>query len=57
MNNREKEQLNKKSIYSLQISDDLKDSVISNHLNELNAVIKRETKKKELIVLVFELKN
>ena len=53
MNSKEIEQLKKKSIYSIHINDNLKDSVIKNHLNELNTVIKRETKKKELIVFVI----
>lgn len=53
MNIREIEQLRKKSLYSLQINDDLKDSVINNYLNELNSVIKKETKRKELLVLVI----
>ena len=55
MNSREIEQLKKKSIYSIQINDDLKDSIISNYLNELNTVIKRETKKRELIILVISI--
>jgi hypothetical protein len=55
MNSREIEQLEKKSIYSIHINDDLKDSVINNHLKELNAVIKQETKKKDLIVLVIRI--
>ena len=54
MNSREIEQLEKKSIYSIHINDDFKDSVINNHLKELNAVIKQETKKKDLIVLLQE---
>ena len=55
MNSREIEQLKKKSIYSLRINNDLKDSVINSYINELNSVIKRETKKKELIVLVISI--
>ena len=55
MNSREIEQLKKKSIHSIQINDDLKDSVITNYLNELNSIIKRETKKRELIVLVISI--
>jgi len=54
MNSREIEQLEKKSIYTIQINNELKDQVINDYLNELNKVIKRETKKKELKVLVVK---
>jgi hypothetical protein len=54
MNKRELEQLEKKSIYTLRMSDDLKDQVINGYLNELNKVIKTNVKKKELVILVFE---
>ena len=53
MNKRELEQLEKKSIYTIRINGDLKDQVINGYLNELNKVIKRETKKKELVVIVI----
>ena len=55
MNKRELEQLEKKSIYTLRMNDDLKDQVINEYLNELNKVIKKETKKKELIVIVISI--
>lgn len=54
MNKREIELLEKKSIYTIRIDDDLKNEVIYEELNELNKVIKREVKKKELIVLVVK---
>jgi len=55
MNKRELEQLEKKSIYTIRVSDEQKDQVINGYLNELNKVIKRETKKKELIVIVISI--
>ena len=55
MTPRELEHLEKKSIYTLRINDDLKDQVINGYLNELNKVIKTNVKKKELVVLVMEL--
>lgn len=55
MNQRELEQLEKKSIYSLRINGDLKDSVISGYLNELNKVVKKEKIKKKIIVSVIRL--
>ena len=54
MNQRELEQLEKKSIYTIRINDDLKDQVINGYLNELNKVIKTNVKKKELVVFVVE---
>lgn len=54
MTPRELEQLEKKSIYTLRINDDLKDSVINGFLMDLNKVVKREIKKKELVVFVIE---
>jgi hypothetical protein len=57
MNQRELEQLEKKSIYTLQISYDLKDQVINGHLNELNKVVKSSVRKKELVILVIEQGN
>lgn len=55
MNSREIEQLKKKTIYSIQINDDLKDSVIRNYLNEFNTFIKRESKKNKLLILVINI--
>jgi hypothetical protein len=54
MNSREIEQLEKKSIYTLRINQDLKDQVINEQLNELNKVVKKEMKRKDLIVLVLK---
>ncbi len=53
MNPREIEYLEKKSIYSIHINDEIKDSVIENYMNQLDRVIKREKKKKKLIILVI----
>ena len=57
MNPRELEQLEKKSIYTIRINDDLKDQVINGYLNELNKVVKTNVKRKELVVLVIEQGN
>jgi hypothetical protein len=54
MNQRELEQIEKKSIYTLKINNNLKDQVINGCLNELNKVVKKEVKRKELVVLVIE---
>jgi hypothetical protein len=54
MTPRELEQLEKKSIYTLRMNDNLKDQVINGYLNELNKVIKSNTKKKKVLILVLE---
>jgi hypothetical protein len=54
MNQKELERLEKDSIYTLRINDDLKDQVINGYLNELNKVVKKEVKRKGLVVLVME---
>ena len=54
MNKRELERLEKDSIYTLQINNDLKDQVINGYLNELNKMIKTNVKRKELVILVME---
>lgn len=54
MTPRELEQLEKKSIYTLRINNDLKDQVIQGYLNELNKVVKREVKKKSLVILLLK---
>jgi len=54
MNQRELEQLEKKSIFTLKMNDELKNQVINGYLNELNKVIKTNVRRKELVVLVIE---
>lgn len=55
MTSRELEQLEKKTIYTIRINDDLKDQVINGYLNELNKMVKTNVKKKKkLVVLVME---
>lgn len=57
MNLREIEQLEKKSIYSLRVNHDLKESVIQNYINDLNRFIKSNTKKKKILIVVLEDKS
>ena len=54
MNQKELERLEKDSIYTLRINNDLKDQVINGYLNELNKVVKSSVRKKELVILVIE---
>ena len=55
MNQRELQQIEKKSIHSIKINNDLKDSIINLNLNDLNKVIKSNSKRKNLLVLVVEI--
>ena len=57
MNSREIEQLEKKSIYSIRVNNDLKESVIQNYLNELRRVVKSNTKRKKVLIVVLEDNN
>ena len=57
MNSREIEQLEKKSIYSLRANDELKESVIQSYLNDLDRVVKSNTKKKKIVIVVLEDKS
>lgn len=55
MTPRELERLEKESIYSLRMNNDLKDLIINSRLNELNRVVKKEINRRELVVLVIEI--
>ena len=57
MNTREIEQLEKKSIYSIRVNDELKESVIQSYLNDLNRVVKSNTKKKKVVIVILEDKS
>lgn len=54
MNSRELENLERKSIYSLRINDDLKESVIQSYLSDMNRVVKSNVKKKKVVIVVLE---
>ena len=54
MTKRELERLEKDSIYTVRVNSDLKDQVITGDLNDLVRVVKKEVKKKKLVVLVLE---
>ena len=54
MNQRELEKIQKKSIYSMQINAEMRDSAINGHLNDLNKVVKREVKKRNLRIFLIE---
>ncbi len=53
MNEKQLQQLEKESIYTMRVSPDIKDQVVSGYLNELCKVVKREVRKSEIKVLVI----
>jgi hypothetical protein len=56
MNQRELERLEKESLYTIRMNPDIKDQVVSVYLNELSRVVKKEVRKKDLVVIVIEKK-
>jgi uncharacterized protein YihD (DUF1040 family) len=54
MNQKELERLEKDSIYTLRINNDLKDQVINGYLSDLNKVVKTNVRRRELVILVIE---
>jgi hypothetical protein len=55
MNQKELEKLEKNSLYTMKVSPDIKEQVVSGHLNELCRVVKREIRKSEVIVTVIKI--
>jgi hypothetical protein len=55
MNNREMERLEKDSTYMMRVNPEIKDQVVSEYLNELCRVVKKEVKRTDLIVFVLKL--
>jgi hypothetical protein len=54
MNTREIQQIERKSIHSVKLSNDLKDAVIENNLINFNKIVKSHIKKKALVILIVE---
>ncbi len=52
MNEKQLQQLEKESIYTMKVSPDIKDQVVSGYLNELCRVVKKELRKGDVIVIV-----
>jgi hypothetical protein len=57
MNSREIEQLEKKSIYSIRVSNEQKNQVTKNYLIELNQQVVKNLKNKKLMIVVVEDKS
>jgi hypothetical protein len=54
MNQRELERLEKDSIYTMRVSPDIKEQVVSGYLNELCRVVKKEVKRDGVVVMVMK---
>ncbi len=54
MTDKELEKLEKNSLYTMKVSPDIKDQVVSGYLNELCRVVKKEVKRSEVVVLVIK---
>ena len=55
MNQKELVRLEKDSIYTMRVSPDIKEQVVSGYLNELCRVVKKEVKRDELVVMVIKI--
>lgn len=53
MTPRELDKIERESIYTMKLTNDLKDQVVNTYLNDLNKVIKSNLKKRKLIILVL----
>jgi len=56
MNNREIDRLEKNSIYTIKVNQDMREKVINKYLNDLSREIKTNVKKRELIIMVMSTK-
>jgi hypothetical protein len=55
MNEKQLQQLEKDSIYTIRVNPDIKDQVVTGYLNELYKVVKKEVKKDEVMVTVIRI--
>ena len=55
MNEKQLQQLEKDSIYTIRVNPDIKDQVVSGYLNGLCRVVKKEVRKREVVVIVTKM--
>ena len=53
MNEQQIKNIERNAIFTLRIHDGLKESVVNDYLEDLSKKVKKELKKKELVVLVL----
>lgn len=56
MTEKELIQLEKKAVFTMRADPTIKDQVVTANLNQLNQIVKKEVKRKKVMVLVFEIK-
>jgi len=54
MNSREIEQLEKKSLYTVKLCNEIKETVMSSKFNDLCKFVKREIKQNRLVIIVIK---
>jgi hypothetical protein len=57
MNNKEIEQLEKKSLHTVKLCNEMKDTVISSKLSDLDKCVKKELKQNEILIIVIKKSN
>jgi hypothetical protein len=55
MNEKQLQQLEKESLYTMKVSPDIKEQVVSGYLNEMCRVVRKEVRKSEVIVMVIKI--
>jgi hypothetical protein len=55
MTDKELEKLEKSSLYTMRADPTIKDQVVTNQLNELNRIVKKEVKRNKLMLMVIEI--
>ncbi len=57
MTDKELEKLEKNCLYTMRADPTIKDQVITNKLNELNRIFRKEVKRHNLVILVTKVSN
>ena len=56
MTEKELAQLEKRAVFTMRADPTIKDQVVNANLNQLNQLVRKEVKRKSLLLLVFEFK-
>ncbi len=57
MTDKELEKLEKNSLYTMRADPTIKDQVVTNQLNKLNQIVKKEVKRNNIAILVTKISN
>ncbi len=55
MTDKELEKLEKNCLYTMRADPTIKDQVVTNQLNELNRIVKKEVKRKKVLIMIIEI--